>query len=311
MALWVWRNIRIELPGDWEMLQFSRNADAGRCAWADRYQFRIELSWQAVPGPPDMERLTSDYLSKLRLEGTMADATRADFACGSPPERHARRGAEAAEKMHWDPDRVWWGIRGHQAGGLVSRFTRHFPSERCLVEVVLLWHEGHDASLERSILDSVAPEPERADGLQRWRAFGMDLFASGGLVLYECRVEPALARMAFADERAGRRETFRRLGMVSEWLAGTVADWLAHQRPDGVQWTGSTSTEVAGHRIEAVSGVRKPGLARRASPCAAAAWLCPSDGRLYCVAATGAGTGDGTELAGRRLSCCAAMGMKA
>ena len=104
MRLWVWRYFRLELPDDWEMLQFSRNPHAGRCAFADRYQFRLEISWQALSGPPNMDRLVSDYLSKLKLDGTMPDAVRLD----RPP---------------------WVGLRGHQGGILTSRFSRHFPAE--------------------------------------------------------------------------------------------------------------------------------------------------------------------------------------
>jgi len=69
MEKWIWRNITLTVPTDWEMLQFSRSAETGRCAFAGRYQFRLGLDWRVVPGPPDFGRMTSDYRARLREKG--------------------------------------------------------------------------------------------------------------------------------------------------------------------------------------------------------------------------------------------------
>ncbi len=78
MRLWVWRNFRMKLPDDWEMLSFSRKSAAGSCAFADRYGYRAELSWKEFncgPGErPDVKRLMSDYCAKLISEDQMPDA---------------------------------------------------------------------------------------------------------------------------------------------------------------------------------------------------------------------------------------------
>ena len=274
MRLWVWRHVRIELPDDWEMLQFSRQSQGGRCAFADRYQFRLELNWREVPGPPDMERMTSDYLAKLRLDGSMPDAAVASSG-------------------------GWQGIEGHQNGLFTSRFGRHFATERCLVEAVLLWPDKRDADLERAVLASVAPEPEHLGRFQRWRAFGMDILASSGLALTDCRVEPANACLTFADERSGRQETFQRLGMVPEWLDGSARQWLEQQMPRDVALVSQDATEDCGHAIERLVGTRRATLVRKRSRYEASAWICPADGRLYCAANTKA-----TETEPRRLACC-------
>ncbi|HUT34099.1 MAG TPA: hypothetical protein VNE39_11495 [Planctomycetota bacterium] len=308
MQLWVWRHIRVELPEDWEMLQFSRNPQAGRCAWADRYRFRAELSWQALSGPPDLARLASDYLAKLRLDGTMPDA--APVQSGD-----------------------WRGPRGHEDGLLTSRLSRHLAEEGCLVELVLLWPDGLDPQREGSILASIRSESPWPHGLRRWRAFGLDALASGGLDLVECKAEPALAQLAFRDARATREETFQRLGMVPEWLDGSVRDWLVRQVPRDLRAEKGTFTfsppwgakgycaekenvpfsareeraEASGHQVETVEGLRRGGLLRRPVHHAAAAWLCPSDGRLYCVGISGPDGADSKGLAGTRLSCCEGM----
>ena len=70
---WIWREFRCVLPADWEMLQFSRHGDRGRCAFADRYLFRFELDWRVVPAEPEMARMMSDYRAKLTTDGSLTE----------------------------------------------------------------------------------------------------------------------------------------------------------------------------------------------------------------------------------------------
>jgi len=282
MQRWVWRHIRIELPDDWEMLQFSRHEQSGQCAFADRYQFRAVLGWQAVGGPPDLARLASDYAAKLRLDGTMPDAA---------------------------PARIgpWHGLRGRERGLLTSRFSGYVADEGCLVELSLLWPGQLDESLEAAILSSVGAEPPRGGGMRRWRAFGLDALVWAGLRLVQCVVRPALARLEFRDPRGTRRETFERLGMVRQWLRGSVRDWLARQTPRDAKDTREESFERNGHRVETVSGPRKAGAFRRPLRYEAAAWVCPADGRVYRVSASAPDRPGSEGRAWETLSCCEGM----
>jgi len=286
MQLSVWQNVRIELPGDWELLQFSLQAEAGRCAFADRYQMRLELNWRTVPGPPDLQRTMSDYVARLRLTESMADAASTEAA-------------------------GWPGIEGHQAGLATTRFGRYLADASRLVEIVFLWPEARDRELEGRVLGSTAIEPERLGRFRRWRAFGMDLLATGGLRLAACQVLPAKARMAFGDGKGGAEESFERLGLVGEWLRGSVRDWLEHVARKEADLDGGDAVERRGHTVETVAGRRRGrGIARLwrgRSRYASAAWTCPADGRLYRVTTTGGPEAAGEELAGRRLSCCGDM----
>ena len=275
MELWIWRNLRFLLPPDWEMLLFSRESDMGRCAFADRYAYRLEVNWRAGSGPPDLDRMTSDYLAKLRLDGTMPDAE--SVQCGDA-----------------------YGIQGHQNGVLTSRFGSYIPAERCLVETVFLWPETKNEALEREVMESLGPEPEHDGRFRRWRAFGMDLLATSTLALSACRSDPASVQMTFADSADRRREIFERLGMVDTWLQRPVADWLLSHLPQDVTVHSTSSLEHEGHTIDMVEGSSRPGIFRRPVSYEAAAWVCPTDGRLYCASsrAMGAATGE------QRLSCC-------
>ena len=51
LETWVWRHLEVRVPADWELLQFSKTPAEGRCAFADRHGFRLELSWRTVAGP--------------------------------------------------------------------------------------------------------------------------------------------------------------------------------------------------------------------------------------------------------------------
>jgi len=321
MRLWVWRHMRVELPEDWEMLQFSRDSRTGRCAWADRYQFRFEIHWRQAESVPDVDRLASDYLARLKLEKAQREL-RPPTEAGPAPET-----AEDAIRCALGP---WQGVEGRQGGvgqasrlpagrmpapleGALwtSRFARHFGEASCLVELILLWPEGRDESLQRAIVQSVAVEPRRADGLERWRAFGMDLLAAGGLALEACKIDPGWARMVFSSASPERRATFERLGMLSEWLEGSVRDWLRRQTVGTVAVEDQSTRLVNGHSVETLSGRWRPrwfsGLFGRAAAFSAAAWICPTDGRLYHVSTMGPAAGGETPLAGGRLVCCEAL----
>ena len=104
--LWVWRGFRMELPDDWECLQFSKEQKAGRIAFADRYQFRMEFSWQVISGRPEMKRLIGDYIAKVKTENEDEE----------PVARNVG---------------PWHGLKtGQKHSTLNTRFSRYFSSNR-------------------------------------------------------------------------------------------------------------------------------------------------------------------------------------
>ncbi len=288
MRLWVWRNFGIEVPEDWEMLQFSKKADAGNVAFADRYRFRLEFSWRALPTAPDLERMMSDYCAKFKLEDPDGVASRIKVA-------------------------GWPGILSGTGGaGLKSRFARFFRSESCLTEVNFTWPEARDKKLERTVLGGVRVVGERPGGARRWKAFGMDVLASKGMRLQDVNVAPALAVMTFSGEKGtAREERFERRGMTSEWLRRPVGEWLRTRYPEGFDQLSRETRDLPGHTVETVRGTFSvTGLGRligRRRRHEAAAWVCPGDGRLYYVQTrspeTQARDGEGGLVVGG-LSCC-------
>lgn len=286
MSLYIWRNFKIEIPKDWEMLQFSKNFKEGRCAFADRYQIRLELDWNTVAGAPDMERLISDYRNTLFNKRNMKDA-------------------------HIIKQKPWYGIEGHIKDLYTTRYMRFMPTENCVLQVIFIWPKEKNNKLEHEILESIK-ESTVHQKHQRWKAFGMDLLASKELSLKACKAAPASAGMIFSMLSSSKiNEDFRRLGMVKHWLNGTIKEWLMDQVPDSYIVEKEFREQISGHNIENVCCVKSKGyfskLLKKSEQYKASAWICPFDERLYYVSSML--SDENLPFAGKRLSCCEKLGL--
>jgi hypothetical protein len=259
--LWIWRHFAVRLPRDWEMLQFSCNARTGRCAFADRYAFRFELSWNRVPGPPDVDRMLSDYAAELMRDGE------------SRPRRVRR-----AE---------WYGLEIRNGPESASRYGCYIGDHGYLLEAVFPWPSRVDRPLAHAVLDSIHVETANADGFRRWRAFGMEVLAPPGLDLQSCRVLPAQAEMVFADKRSRRELRVERLGMVSEWLRGSPTDWVKKTAPPHMAEAPACVTQRNGHDIVRLIGKSRGLPGRQRAVDERCGWRCPESGRLFGLSVKG------------------------
>ncbi|MDP6152112.1 MAG: hypothetical protein QF785_01950 [Phycisphaeraceae bacterium] len=287
MREWIWRHFRFELPDDWEMLQYSRRLDAGRCAMADRYQYRLEFNWKEFDTAPDFDRTLSDYRHDLERAGD-AKAT-SEHVAG------------------------WRGLRVDGPDALTTRFGRYFKEVKCLLEVVLIWPDKVDADLTRSILERAGVAPV-ANGVSTWRAFGMTMQPASDLKLQRCEVEPARAMLDFRRDRdSPLGETFERLGMVDHWLKGDVGQWLTARTPRQVRDAQHGTHHRDGHQVHEFAGRYIDGrlkrLLARSPDYASAAWRCPHDGRLYAMTRIGRKRPSSNTQAHDHtpLACCLAM----
>ena len=271
------------MPPDWELLQFSKAPDAGRCAFADRHAFRLELSWRAVAGPPDLERMVSDYMSALEEKGMQ----------------------EIVRRSHGE----WRGGEGVVEGLRMTRYGGFLQAEACVVEAVFLWPDGRVAGLEASVLDSIRVCPPTPAGYRIWQAFGMRMMAPADATLQAAEILPAHAEMRFAGKRRGSMAVFSRRGMVDAWLRATPGAWLARWVRDKGADDGTSGERVVGtHRVAQWRGrARARGLRRSPAPCVAEAWICPGDGRLYSWLAVGVPFAAGAD---RLLACCSGLNME-
>lgn len=241
------------------MLQFSTEYPQGRCAFADRYQFRFEMNWSMVKGEPDYDRMISDYISKLEGEKKLTDA-----------ERVKKSG--------------WFGFCGVMQGDRTSRFGRYVASIGCLIECVFIWPEERNPDLEADVLASLEAMPAETNGVQRWRAFGLDMALPAIAALEGCTAQPARAQFSFSNPKTGSEWSFERLGMTSAWLKSDIETWLRGHLDKSVKELRITHSSRHGCDVVRAEGTYKPaGLHLKRGQLSAEAWLCPEDGRLYYV----------------------------
>ncbi|HMO99298.1 MAG TPA: hypothetical protein PKE26_09340 [Kiritimatiellia bacterium] len=257
MVTWIWRHIAVRLPATWEMLQFSSEFNRGRCAFADRYQFRFELSWKTVKGEPDYDRMVTDYMNRLEHEKKLTEAERARKA-------------------------GWHGFSGVVNRERTSRFGKYLPEIGCLVEVVFLWPEARDIELENAVLPAISGMPRVEGNRQPWRAFGLDLQVPATAAFEGCIAQPARAEFTFTHPATGNSWQFGRLGMVGSWFKGDLESWLRTSLGRDVGDLRIFHRATRGDDHLHAEGTFKPRrLHLRRGNVRATAWIEHRDGRLY------------------------------
>jgi hypothetical protein len=287
MNNFVWRHFSFNLPDDWEMLQFSRKFDLGKCVFADRYQFRFEFNWRKVDGAPDFNRLISDYTSKLTEDKKITDLKLVNITGNGS---------------------TWYGFEGYIDSVYTTRYGRFFAKESCLIETVFLWPDNKkNPGIEKDVLLSFNEDTEH-DGSRKWKCYGMDMSVSNGLLLEHCKIDPVYTKMVF--ESPVREEKFERAGMLSTWLKTGVKEWLTSKIPKTVTVQTTNSVDIHGHKIESMAGYMHRDVLdkviRRKTHYETVAWTCPHDGRLYNYTSIVHASDPfvGPKLAGTKLRCC-------
>lgn len=253
---WAWRQIGLDLPGDWEMLQYSKNPAKGGSSFADRTGFRFQLVWSQVPGPPDTGRMLRDYRSRLE--------------CSEGLE-------QAKEERH----RHWIAVSGIQEGRPVTRFGNYLEPLGRMLELVFLHRRERDEDLEQRVIQSCQALPERNDRIP-WKACGLSFEVRSELPLDTILIAPARASFLFKDPKRFDQEKFERLGMVTQWLNGSLDSWMDAQKPVTLRDWQIQTRQHAGCRVRTGIGTlpatRTFGKQRTFQM---AAWIHSGDGRLY------------------------------
>jgi len=137
----------------------------------------------------------------------------------------------------------------------------------------------------------------------------MEMWVSAELKLRSCTAQPGRAGLVFDPSREGaQRAEFERLGMISQWLKRPLPEWLRLRVPATVAVRREETLTRAGHSVSLCAGDRRAGgvsrLWGRRCRCDAYAWVCPADGRLYCLTLSGALPAAAPLSAWTRLACC-------
>lgn len=261
---WIWNKIHLTLPDDWEMLQYSKNPGQGRCAFADRYQFRFEMNWSSVPSSPDMERLLSDYAASIEE--------------AKQPKPASLQSAG------------WRGLAMVTENGCcVTGYCRYFSELSQLIEICFVYPSGQprDGSAEDRILSTVHPVLTPENACQSWRAFGLDWCVSPGLSLSRCTVSCGLAELSFSSQNLRATQTFSRRGLLSLWLKEPLEHWIRKTIPKDFKVISAKQRQTQEHDICdilcAPSSFAWTDLLFGKRLLAVSAFLCPHEGRLYAV----------------------------
>lgn len=286
MKPYAWNGIHLQLPDDWEMLQFSKDPAHGRIVFGDRYQLRFELDWAALDLPPDLGRMAEDYTAKLIQDGIKE---------ARPTARHP-----------------WLGVTGLQDGARISRYCAYFNDRTYLLEAIFLWPQDdnprHNPQFEARLLETIRVVPLQDDHLQEWNAFGIRCLAPDDHRLDDCLAEPANVRLTFTSPDRRLEETAARIGMLKAWLNRGLDDYLRSLIPKDYSLLSMSHATQDGHDVwTAEATITRAVLTdwwhgRRHF--SAAAWICPNDQRLRILTRTAPDRRDGLPPPPFALSCC-------
>lgn len=291
MKAWIWNDIHLQLPDDWEMLLFAKNPASGKCTFADRYQYRLQLCWQQLENEPEIDKMVTEYRLTLKEDESISSVTR---------------------KRLGD----WLGLTYKQNGKPTARYTHYFQSVKKLIEVIMPPADEGDSFDHAEILDSIAIKPPEGQKARDWCVFGLNAKTPADLPLQKCEVLPARVRMTWGSDQKNSNEleiVVQRLGMVRHWLKGKVSDWLKIQLPSEAEILNSSQIHIDSHTVERVSGkIRTKGAIKRLRSKSrlfeANAWLCPEDNRLYSIAIYGDEQRfRDTPASNCQLRCCPTM----
>ena len=260
-----WHHLRLEIPREWEVVGFSRNADDGRLALADRDGEVLQLHWKKIPAAPNLDR---------RLE----ELARANLPPGTDP---------AAAKLRLEG---WHDWRVSLSGNRNLPFfaARHLAAHGILLAAVFPPHPARREDVVRAVLASWTPNdgPTRA-----WAAFGLAVTLPSALDLEVTVSLPAFQRFEFATPK-GDRVIVQRWGMLSALLADMdAAAHFARIKGRGTQvWKLPPPMDPSRNAITELALRRTPmgwWSTPRRMPKEGRAWLCPRPDleRLYAIEA--------------------------
>lgn len=257
-----WRGVRVDHPRDWEIALAAGPDEPPRCAFADRHYHRLEVRWQEVQHPPNLELLLEKH--RHSPKGQLRDVSR---LAGLPAG--------------------WSGLLRKGEGGCVTYAAKVFRDRRVLAEATLFWPGRRDTTLEAVILESVAVDT--AGPTRLWQAMGISLELGEEFKLRSRDSRVGRVQWQFATSgRDAATLTVERLAMPDCWLRGSLEDWLAEQVPRRHVVVAKSATAFNEHRAHRQVSRGKGKLVatlRRLRPTRLdVAWLCEAENRVYHLA---------------------------
>lgn len=247
-------------PSQWELCRASGPGQEGMVVFADRRYQRLDVRWRPVKYVPNTERM----LERRRR-------------CKNEEEVEVQRLCDAP--AGWD------GLVRETADGVVMHAARFFREMRWAVEVTIIWPDGRDVELERTILEEIdAPDPHAE--MRLWQAMGMSVAIDGRYDLSSSSSRVGRVCWEFiTNDRNVPTLSLERLAMVEYWLDGSLQDWLVDELPTGFSAVRYEAVNYNGHRGQQLISHAAAGIFSRLRGFRQVrldlAWLCPAEGRVY------------------------------
>ncbi|MEM6459471.1 MAG: hypothetical protein AAF710_08790 [Planctomycetota bacterium] len=257
-----WLNLRLSLPGDWEVVRHAVSTRKGALTLADRRRQRMQVMWTACGARPDVGAMLTAYRVQ---QATRVRDLGGDLLAGW-------RGVCRVTETD-DGERSWlWRAASYDAGS------------RRLVEAV--WTGEGEAAFAAGAgvleaLEVLGP----AEAARRVRAFGLDVRHPAGWRLDGAAVRPMDVELRWADDAQRVVRVWRRAG-ASAWGgddAGRALRELAGV-PRGTALVHDDETAAAGWDVPGPRGRRLVGRHRVAS---ASAWTEAERDAACCVTVEG------------------------
>ncbi|MCH2174376.1 MAG: hypothetical protein MK193_01470 [Lentisphaeria bacterium] len=283
----IWRELAISVPSEWEILQFSKKEENGFVAFADRYQFRLELRWNQLPKKPNLEHMIQDNLARIRKKSTLTGDRLVNYKNW--------QGFQATINQELRTHLVYW------------------TDDQRLIETTFIWPDKVDKGLIKKLTNSFRTVDEEH---QHWKAFGLDINTQKDLFLDSCKIQPGSAKFLFQDKKQLQLEIYERIGLLDQWLKKPVNEWLKLQEPNGVNNQIYKETAIGNHRVFSVRGfisaMSFPKWSKKKNRYWADAWICPEDKRLYHVSRIFSAKEKVKDelLFGQYLRCCETASVK-
>jgi len=274
-----WRGLRLLHPSDWEPASLPGPKEPAGAAFVDRRFQRLQLHWETLHRPPDLDRM---YERRRRSD-------------------RDRPTAELKGLKNWK------GMVRTEPRKIVVQAGRYFQKDACLVQATMIWPGGaRDRGLERTIFGSVAMLPKGPTGV--WQALGITAVVPSEFELSD--VSNMVGHTRWEFRRSGRSRSglsIERLAMPSQWLDRAIGEWLAEQIPSDMKVLREMRAHTGGHAGTDVHSRRRgivPVMTGRGIHRLDRAWVCPTEQRVYRTAYWRRAVGEVEFPPELEVSCC-------
>ncbi|MBD3422530.1 MAG: hypothetical protein GF398_20635 [Chitinivibrionales bacterium] len=194
-----WLGLYFHTPLEWEIVRHGSKQDLGRLVFIDRRNQRMQLTWTACSGKPDVTRIFEDYRSKDREQY---------------PECELSKAFRVAK---------WYGYHRTVDSKMVTRAAYFDKLYNRWLDVVLVWPDGYNQQTADLFFKSFKTVGSR-NGVMTWQAFETHFTVPAQWRLTSTEIIPA--RCTFTFEQDKDQLVVCRHAMAKAWFDGDLEKYV-------------------------------------------------------------------------------------